>query len=329
MKSLALFSGGLDSMLAVKLIKEQGIDVIALFIDTGFSSTKEKRDILEKRAKMAGGDFEIIDTKEQFVKEILFNPKYGYGKNFNPCIDCHANMIRIAKALLPKYKASFVITGEVAGQRPMSQRVDAIKNVTKLANDEMEEGLVLRPLSAKLFPLTKPEKEGWVDREKLLGIYGRDRKIQLSLAKKYGFKDYESPAGGCLLTEAAFAAKIRDFIKYDKFEAQDIDVLKVGRHLRLPEGSKLVIGRNKEENERISLIKNDKFIKVKLLNATGPLSLLSRNASLQDKNLAAKLCLLYGKTKEGVEYEVLIGDEIIKTTPYISKEEASKFFVKI
>ena len=329
MRALALFSGGLDSMLAVRLIKEQGIDVTALFIDTGFGSTKERRDILKKRAQIAGADFEIIDTKEQFVKEILFNPKYGYGKNFNPCIDCHANMIRIAKELLPKYEASFVITGEVAGQRPMSQRVDAIKNVTKLANEEMEEGLVLRPLSAKLFPPTKPEKEGWVDREKLLGIFGRDRKVQLSLAKKYGFEDYESPGGGCLLTEAAFAAKIRDFIKYDKFDPEDIDVLKVGRHLRLPDGAKLVIGRNKEENERIKEIQNDKFVKVRLLNATGPLSLLSKNASDEDKRLAAELCLVYGKTKQGEEYEVVVGDEVLRSKPFVSKQEAQKFFLKM
>jgi len=329
MRALALFSGGLDSMLSVKLIKEQSIDVTALFIDTGFGSTKEKRDILKERAAIAGADFEIIDIKDQFVKEILFNPKYGYGKNFNPCIDCHANMIRVAKALLDKFQASFIITGEVAGQRPMSQRVDAIKNVTKLANEEMEEGLVLRPLSAKLFPPTKPEKEGWVDREKLLGIYGRDRKIQLSLAKKYGFKDYESPAGGCLLTEAAFAARIRDFIKYDKFESKDIDVLKVGRHLRLPGGAKLVIGRNKEENEKIASIENEKFLKIKLLDATGPLSLISKNSTDSDKKLAAELCLVYGKTKSDTLYEVKIGEEIIKSYPFSSKEEAKKFFVKI
>ncbi len=329
MRALALFSGGLDSMLSIKLIREQGIEVTALFIDTGFGSTKEKRDILKERASIAGADFEIIDIKDQFVKEILFNPKYGYGKNFNPCIDCHANMIRVAKALLDKFQASFIITGEVAGQRPMSQRVDAIKNVTKLANEEMQEGLVLRPLSAKLFPPTKPEKEGWVDREKLLGIYGRDRKIQLSLAKKYGFKDYESPAGGCLLTEAAFAAKIRDFIKYDRFESRDIDILKVGRHLRLPGGAKLVIGRNKEENEKIASIENEKFLKIKLLDATGPLSLISKNSTDLDKKLAAELCLVYGKTKSGTLYEVKIGEEIIKSYPFPSKEEAKKFFVKI
>ena len=329
MRALALFSGGLDSMLAVKLIREQGIEVTALFFDTGFGSSKDRFEILKKRAQIAGADFEVIDTKEQFVREILFNPKYGYGKNFNPCIDCHANMIRIAKALLPKYGASFIITGEVAGQRPMSQRVDAIRNVTALATEKMEEGLVLRPLSAKLFPLTKPEKEGWVDREKLLGIKGRDRKVQLSLAKKYGFEDYESPGGGCLLTEAAFAAKIRDFIKYDKFEPEDIEVLKVGRHLRLPNGAKLVIGRNREENERIKEIKNDKFVKVKLLNATGPLSLLSKNASEEDKKLAASLALVYGKTEPDREYEVRIGQEVLKAKPFESKEKAKRFFINL
>ena len=328
MRALALFSGGLDSMLSVKLIKEQGVDVVALFIDTGFGSSRERDGLLAKRAETVGAKLEIIDTKEQFIKEILFDPRYGYGKNFNPCIDCHANMIKIAKALLPKYKADFIITGEVAGQRPMSQRVEAIQNVTRLADEEMG-GVVIRPLSAKLFPPTKPEIEGWIDREKLLAISGRDRKIQLDLAKKYNFEDYENPGGGCLLTEAVFSAKIRDHIKYDKFESEDVEVLKTGRHLRLPEGAKLVIGRNKEENERIAKIENKKFIKIRLLNATGPLSLLSKNASKDDTKLAVSLALVYGKTKSGELYEVKVKDEVMISEPFVSKEEAHKFFIKI
>ncbi len=190
MRALALFSGGLDSMLAVKLITEQGIDVTALYIDIGFGSKQERAELLASRAKMVGAEFEIVDTKEQFISEILFDPKYGYGKNFNPCIDCHANMFRIAKALMPTYDARFIVTGEVVGQRPMSQRAEAIRNVTRLAGDE-EGGLILRPLSAKLMAPTVPEKEGWVDRERLLGIEGRGREIQLQLAEKYGFEEYE------------------------------------------------------------------------------------------------------------------------------------------
>jgi len=133
-RCISLFSGGLDSMISVKLMKEQGIDVTAIFIDTGFGSTKDNRAILEKRAKIVGADFEVVNIRDDFIKDILFSPKYGYGKHFNPCIDCHANMVRVAKALMPKFGASFIITGEVLAQRPMSQRKDALLQVKKLAN---------------------------------------------------------------------------------------------------------------------------------------------------------------------------------------------------
>jgi tRNA-specific 2-thiouridylase len=327
MRALALFSGGLDSMLAVKLIKDQGIEVTALFIDVGFGSSEDKTTVLKKRAQIAGADFEIINAREQFIQDILFSPKYGYGKNFNPCIDCHGNMVKIAKALLPKYNASFIITGEVVGQRPMSQRKEAIKQVTKLGLKE-EEGLVLRPLCAKHLEPTIAELKGWVNREKLLDIKGRGRETQLALAKKFGFEDFESPGGGCLLTESHFAAKIKDFIKYDKFEACDIELLKVGRHLRLPGGAKLVIGRNKEENERLKNIDNYKFVFIKILDATGPLSMLSKNANKEDFELAARLVLTYGKTNKDKEYEVLIENQKLKAYPFESKEVAKKYFIK-
>ncbi len=327
MKALALFSGGLDSMLSIKLITDQGIDVTALYIDTGFGGSKDKSEIMRKRAATVGADFEIINIKEQFINEILFDPKYGYGKNFNPCIDCHGNMFKIAKELLPKYGASFIITGEVIGQRPMSQRVDAIKSVTKLAGDE-EGGLILRPMSAKLMEPTIPEKKGWVDREKLLGISGRNREVQLKLAKEYGFEEYESPGGGCLLTEAAFEQKLRDVIAHDeKFTVADINVLKTGRHLRLPEGAKLVIGRNQDDNEMIKKIRNDKYLFAKANDIAGPLCLISKNATDADKTLAAKLILTYTKAPKDKESNVIIGDEGISVVPFENKSAAHGFFV--
>jgi len=322
MRALALFSGGLDSMIAVKLLTNQGIDVTALFIDVGFGSSDDKSEILKKRASMVGADFEIIDAKEGFVQDILFNPKYGYGKNFNPCIDCHANMFRIALGLLDKYDAKFVITGEVIGQRPMSQRVDAIKNVTRLAGDE--ESLILRPMSAKIMEPTKPELEGWIDREKLLGISGRNRDVQLSLAKEWGFEEFESPGGGCLLTEEAMAKKIKEHIKHDEFIVEDIDVLKVGRHLRLPNGAKLVIGRNKDDNEKIKKIDNPKYIFARALDVPSPLCLINKDANEGDKLLAAKLILTYTKAKDG---KVLIGDETYEAEAFDSKEKAKEYFV--
>ena len=325
MRCLALFSGGLDSMISVKLMTNQGIDVIALFIDVGFGSSDDRSEILKNRANMVGADFEIINAREGFVQDILFNPKYGYGKNFNPCIDCHANMFRIALGLLDRYEASFVITGEVLGQRPMSQRADAISNVTKLAGDE--DNLILRPMSAKLMKPTKPEIEGWVDREKLLGISGRNRETQLRLAKEWGFEEYESPGGGCLLTQEAMATKIREHIKHEDFTVEDIDVLKFGRHLRLPDGAKLIIGRNRDDNEKISQIKNPKYIFAKAEDLAGPLSLISKNASKEDKQLATKLILTYTKATQDKEWSVKIGDEIYKDKPFESKKEAQKYFV--
>ncbi len=326
LKCISLFSGGLDSMISVKLMKEQGIDVIALFIDTGFGSTKDNKEILKKRADIVGAEFEIVNIRDNFIEEILFSPKYGYGKNFNPCIDCHANMIRVAKALMPKYNASFIITGEVLAQRPMSQRKDALQNVKKLAGD-LEDNILLRPLSAKLLEPTKPELEGWVDREKLLGISGRNREVQLRLAKEWGFEDYESPGGGCLLTDERFSNKLRDFIKYDKLESDDIELLKVGRHLRLREGIKLIVGRNAQENERIKELKNSKMIDVDVNELPSPFSKISKNATKEDKELAARIVLTFTKAKKDERYEVVFEDEVIKAKPFNSRDEILKYYL--
>jgi tRNA-specific 2-thiouridylase len=325
MRALALFSGGLDSMLAIKLITEQDVDVTALFIDVGFGSTKDRFKVLKERALMVGANFEVIETREQFVKEILFSPKYGYGKNFNPCIDCHANMFRIALGLLDRYEASFVITGEVVGQRPMSQRLEAIKNVTKLAGDES--GLILRPLSAKLMEPTYPEIKGWVDREKLLGVEGRSRVIQLSLAAKYGFTEYESPGGGCLLTEATMAKKIRDIVNHGDFKVEDIDLLKFGRHFRLPDGAKLVMGRNKDDNEELKKINHSDYVRVTTDGIPCGVTYLSKDASIADRELAAKLLITYTKAPKDRNSKVFIDGEEYLTKPFSDKKEASKFFV--
>ncbi len=326
-RALALFSGGLDSLLAMKLIIEQGIEVIGLYFETGFGGAKdalEKQEKLKKLTDKIGAKLQIVDVREEYIQKVLFDPKYGYGKNFNPCIDCHAHMVRVAKTLLKKLDAKFIISGEVLGQRPMSQRMDALKIVSEFSDAE---GLILRPLSAKLLPPTIPEKEGWVDREKLLDISGRSRERQMELAKKWGIEDYPSPSGGCLLTDEYFSEKIRDFIKYDKFEVEDIPVLKVGRHFRLPEGAKLVVSRNKDENEKLKAIDSHKYIKFSL-PLPGPISLISKKATDKDKELAAKIALTYSKAKPEELYEVKIGEESFKVSPYESKDKIKGFFVK-
>lgn len=325
MRALALFSGGLDSLLAIKVIQEQGIEVIALNFDTGFASVRDKKIQLERVLSQIGAKLQIINLQNTFIKTTLFSPKYGYGKNFNPCIDCHAKMIEVTKELLSEFDAKFIISGEVLGQRPMSQTSRALKSVSSLSD---EGGLLLRPLSAKLLPKTIPENEGWVDREKLLDISGRGRTKQINLAKKFEIDEYESPSGGCLLTDENFSLKLKDFIKYDKnFLVEDIEVLKYGRHLRLPEGAKLIIGRHEEENNYIQEIKNSKFDLAYAIDVNGPTALVSKNATKGEKILSAKLILTYAKTDENKEYEVKIANEIIKEIKLKSKDMAREYFL--
>ena len=329
MKALALFSGGLDSMLSMKIISDQGIEVVALYMDTGFGVDEEKHEVLRRRATLAGASLKVVDMRNEYLRDVLFNPKYGYGKQFNPCIDCHGYMFKTALNMLKSENANFIITGEVVGQRPMSQRRDALFQVKRLADDE--DDLVLRPMCAKLLPPTKPEREGWVDREKLLDISGRDRKPQLALAKEFGFEDFATPGGGCLLTIESFAVKIKDYLKFDK-EMRDIDVtwLKLGRHLRLPDGAKMIIGRDESDNNALLAHPNDKFEQVKFKESddiVGAVSFISKNASKADKELAARLALAYTKASQDDEFEVSIANEKFIIKPE-DKKLAQEFFVK-
>jgi len=319
LKAIALFSGGLDSALAIKLIQEQNIEVEGVYIDTGFESNKEKIEYLQKLADELGIKLTILDIKEHYIKEILFNPVYGYGKNFNPCIDCHANMIKAAKEYMKKTDAKFIISGEVVGQRPMSQRLPALNAVNKLANTE---GLVLRPLSAKLLPPTVPETKGWVDREKLLGISGRDRKIQFELAKKYGLEHFESPGGGCLLTDINFSKRLKDFSKSLKLTPDEIDILKVGRHFNI-EGKKIIISRKAEENPVLKEYKGELFEKMSPKGFPGPAGLLEKNASEKIKQLAADMMVSYTRENEG---EIIIGEQTYKGLKK-DKKEFAKYII--
>jgi len=319
LRAIALFSGGLDSALAIKLIQEQNIEVEGVYIDLGFESNKEKIDVLKKLADNLGIKFSVIDTKKQYINEILFNPVYGYGKNMNPCIDCHANMIRVAKEYMNKTNAKFIISGEVVGQRPMSQRLPALNAVNKLSKAD---GLVLRPLSAKLLPPTIPEIEGWVDREKLLGISGRDRKIQLELAKKYNLENFESPAGGCLLTDINFSKRLKDFSKYLKLTPNEIDILKVGRHFNI-NGFKIIISRKAEENLVLKEYNGNLFEKMRIVEKPGPIGLIQKNTSNELKQLAADMMVSYTKFDKA---EVQIDNQIFTGTKK-DKKEFAKYLV--
>jgi len=322
MTAIALFSGGLDSTLAMKLIIDQGIEVLAVNINTGFGSTKERLEHMQKICNQVGAELRIIDIESEYLQDVLFDPKYGYGKNFNPCIDCHAKMFAVAKRIMEAEGASFLISGEVVGQRPMSQNKDAMQTVLYESNCD---GLLLRPMSALCLAPTIAEEKGWVDREKLEGITGRNRERQLELLQEMGLSDFESPGGGCLLTDENFSKKIFDFIQYDKFEVKDILVLKTGRHLRLPDGAKLVVGRNKEENEHLQNIKNDKYYHTKTIGIPGPHALLSKNASQADRVLSTKIILTYTKAKPEEIYFVSYDGFQLNASAFDTRDEANKF----
>ena len=324
MKAIALFSGGLDSTLAMKLIIDQGIEVLAVNINTGFGSTKDRFEHMTSMCQQVGAELKIIDIESEFLQDVLFDPKHGYGKNFNPCIDCHAKMFAVAKRVMEVEGASFLISGEVMGQRPMSQNKDALQTVLNESNCD---GLLLRPLSAKALAPTIAELNGWVDRERLEGITGRSRDRQLELVKEIGLEDFESPGGGCLLTDENFSKKMFDFIKYDMFEVKDIPVMKFGRHLRLPGGAKLVVGRNKDENAHLQNIDNQKYYHIKTVGLPGPHSLLGKSATQADKELAAKIILTYCKTKEDIEYTLSFDSQEVQSTPFASRDDIRPYTI--
>ena len=324
MKAIALFSGGLDSTLAMKLIIDQGIEVLAVNINTGFGSTKDRLEHMQSMCDQVGAELRIIDIQSEYLQDVLFDPKHGYGKNFNPCIDCHAKMFAVAKRIMEAEGASFLLSGEVMGQRPMSQNKDALQTVLNESNCD---GLLLRPMSALRLTPTIAEEKGWVDRDKLEGITGRSRDRQLELAKEIGLDDFESPGGGCLLTDENFGKKMFDFIKYDKFEVKDIPVMKFGRHFRLEDGAKLVIGRNKEENEYLQNINNDKYYHIKTVGLPGPHALLSKNATKEDKDLSANAVLTYCKTSVDNSYTLSYDGEEVTSSPFTSREAMKPFTI--
>lgn len=249
-KALALISGGLDSGLAMYLVKRQGIDLTAVHFPSFFSplDASDAESPVNVLTRQLGVPL-IVKPKGHEFLGIIRNPRYGHGKNINPCIDCRIYTFIKARELMEELGASFLVTGEVAGQRPMSQRRDAMRIIDKRSGCE---GIVLRPLSAGVLSPTLPEREGIVDRDGLLGVAGRGRKPQLALAREIGLSGYSAPAGGCLLTDKAFAARLRDLLA-DREDPmpEELELLKVGRHLRLRPGLKLVVGRNEAENARL------------------------------------------------------------------------------
>lgn len=242
-KALALFSGGLDSLLCVMYMQKLGVEVIPIFFRTPFFT--EERPL--QTATDNGLSLTVIDFSEAHLN-MLRNPQYGFGKNFNPCIDCHGLMFKTAGDLLEQFQADFLISGEVLSQRPMSQRRDAMNAVSKLSGYK---DLLIRPLSQQLLPDTLPIRENWISKADMLAFNGRSRKPQIELAQELGVKSFPSPAGGCRLTDKNFSVRLRDLILYDQLELDNINLLRFGRHFRLNATTKLIVGRDEADNQNL------------------------------------------------------------------------------
>ncbi len=310
MKAVALFSGGLDSILAIKIIEQQGIDVIGLHFITPFFGNKD----MDKIAKRKYGiNVKTIDVGKEFLK-ILRKPQHGYGKNINPCIDCKIFMLKQAKKYMKKFDAKFIITGEVLGQRPMSQHKGALNRIVKQAKVKQ---YILRPLSAKVLQESVPEKKGYVDREKLLGIVGRKRAEQMNLARKFKIKDYSSPAGGCLLTCMGYAKKVKDILKKKRISQEDLKLLKHGRHFKI-NGSKIIVGKDDEDNRQLLKLKKKSDYVFHMENNKGPVTLLKGSKTKNAIQAAASLTARYAGSKGN--NRVKLGNKIIDSKPMPQKE---------
>jgi tRNA U34 2-thiouridine synthase MnmA/TrmU len=293
--ALALYSGGLDSTLACRVVMAQSIRVLAVKFVTPFFGydllAREEEYTLEVKEKF-GIDVFLHDITKPYLKMVR-NPAHGYGKNFNPCVDCKILLLSEARKMMPEMGASFLVTGEVVGQRPMSQRRDTLRTIERESGCE---GILVRPLCAKNLEPTQAELAGLIDREQLLDFSGRNRKPQMHLAEKFGIEDYPSPAGGCTLTDPIHSIRIKDYYEqHENISAADIRLLMVGRQFKLPAGGWLIVGRNHKENLHIeNLVQPGDWI-VRPDNFPGPSVLLRYSNDQKELQLAAGILARYSK----------------------------------
>ncbi|MBD3182142.1 DUF814 domain-containing protein [Candidatus Poribacteria bacterium] len=291
---IGLFSGGLDSILAIKVLQEQDINIIAVTFVTPFFGSEKA----EKASAYLDIDHRIIDITEIHLK-MLQNPKHGYGKQLNPCIDCHAMMFRQAGKIMEQEGADFLFSGEVLGERPMSQNKKSLKLVSE---ESGYADVIIRPLSAKLLPETQPERDGKVDREQLLSISGRSRKPQIKLAKRFGITDYDQPAGGCLLTDKEYIRRLKELKDHNLIvKPRDAHLLNVGRHFRLADGNKIIVGRDQADNENIMEMANDSDVIMRVRDYPSPVTLIPYGGTINDINTAASICVRYSDAPGGEE----------------------------
>jgi tRNA-specific 2-thiouridylase len=299
-KGLGLCSGGLDSILAGLVLREQGIDVCWVAFETPFfSADKARKASINNKIPII-----VKDITERYMP-MLKNPACGYGKNMNPCMDCHALMFRIAGEMIEETGSDFLFSGEVRGQRPMSQNKNSLRYVEKNSGFD---GSILRPLSAMVLPETPMERDGLVDRERLYGFSGRSRKPQMALAKRFGVTDYPAPAGGCLLTDEGYSMRLKDLFDHqENIEPAEMNLLSHGRHLRLDESIKIIVGRDKKDNENIlRLYRQDRDIMLKMKSFPGPVVLIPNGCCTDGIDQAASICAGYSKVPENEPVEVCV-----------------------
>ena len=302
-KAIALLSGGLDSTLAILTVLKQGIEVKAIKFQTPFDCDASSLKDLLSVGRRFGFETEICNSGEKFLA-IVKNPPHGYGKNMNPCIDCRILMLKEAKLCMDMTGAEFIVTGEVLGQRPMSQRKDMLYHIDKEAGVV---GQVLRPLSAKFLKITSAEAEGIIDRERLYGLSGRSRKPQMALAREFGLDDYPAPAGGCLLTEPNYAHRLKELLTFNPSpSARDIGLLRIGRHFRLSRTCKVIVGRDEAENDAIESLSAEKDSLLRVEGFGSPVTLGTGTLTDEALKIAASLCARYSDAKSIAETEVTV-----------------------
>jgi len=324
-RALGLCSGGLDSMLAGLLLRKIGVEVEWITFETPFFSAAKAR----KVSMMTGIPLTVKPIYPVYI-EMLKNPPAGYGKYMNPCMDCHALMFRLAGELMREKNFDFLFSGEVLGQRPMSQTKTSLRYVEKHSGFD---GYILRPLTAKNLPESIPEKEGWVDREMLLDIRGRGRKAQIKLAAEFGIEDYPAPAGGCLLTDKQYTSRLRELFDHQQTcSEEELHLLKFGRHYRLNPQTKLIVGRSEKDNENILKYHDPaRDIVIDVKDYSSPIGLIPHGAEKNVVMLAASICTGYSKAPKLALVEVLVKraarQETIKVIALLP-EDVRKLMIK-
>lgn len=299
-RALGLCSGGLDSMLAGLVLRQQGIDVAWVTFETPFFSAHKAR----AASRITGIPLTVQRITDVYLP-MLRSPACGYGKNMNPCMDCHALMFRLAGERMQAEGFDFLFSGEVLGQRPMSQTKTALRYVEKHSGFD---GYILRPLSARRLPVTIPEAEGLVDRERLLDLSGRGRKAQMAMAEDFGIREYPAPAGGCLLTDPNYSRRLKDLFDHQpEVSEAELELLKYGRHFRLDDRTKIVVGRTQGENQRIMDLHDPAVHSLlKLKSYPGPTVLVPVDASSTALDKAAAICAGYSKVPLDRDVDVLV-----------------------